>query len=70
MAAILKHALNSVQIKFIFAVALYQIFITTLKTTFPPNFVFLTESEQFQHISAPLLVFLDPTTSDSDSSFC
>ena len=34
--------------------ALYQISINTLKTIFPPNFVLLTESEQFQHISAPL----------------
>ena len=43
-----------IQLKFL-AVALYQIFITTFKTTFSPNFVFLTESEQFQHISAPLI---------------
>ena len=35
---------------------LYQIFITTFKTTFSQNFMFLTESEQFQHISAPLWI--------------
>ena len=38
----------------LFAVALYQLSINTLKTSYLPNFVLLTESEQFQHISVYL----------------
>ena len=36
----------------------YPIFFRALKTIIMPNFMLLTESEQFKHISALLMVFL------------
>ena len=38
----------------LFAVALYQLFINTLKTRYLQNFVLLREGEQFQQIFAQL----------------
>ena len=41
----------------LFAAALYQLSINTLKTSYLPNFMLVTEGEQFPHTSAQLYKF-------------
>ena len=48
--------------------ALYPIFFRALKTIIMPSFMLLTESEQFKHISALLLVEIKKVTSKDGES--
>ena len=57
MAAILKIPLNWAKLQFQVCLrSKAYLFFVILKTVSVPNFVLLTENEQFKHISAPLVV--------------